>query len=789
MSQGGILDKRLVSQIREYLEQSVGSLVTVSSTIDYLTSRFPEYNRKNKAIFAKKVNAAYVIAKKSLESKSQPTSPLPEEESAGEISPMSQISDSDSKQKRRRQKPSSSVLSLNDNLHATYTTVDKEKDDELKSKKAKMRTKPGSVRKSDSYPIASCRFVLHLHSDLAGIDGVLQDIRELIEYPLTHPEIYTHIGIDPPRGILLHGPPGCGKTLLARAIGGELGIPLISISAPEIVSGMSGESEEKLRKLFDDAIAIAPSIIFIDEIDAITGKRDNSNRGMERRIVAQLQTCMDSLNSKEMREKPVMIIGATNRPDALDSALRRAGRFDREICLGIPDEAARCAILKLLTRQMQISGSIDYEVLAAKTPGYVGADLSAKEAAIIAVNRIFHALFSKPANGITNDTTTPIDTVNDTITTTPTTTPTVTTSGTTTTSEASNDVATDTTTMDVLPTTTPHSTARDIASRMEVAEQIKEQATIPATQLSQLAVEMADFEQALKKVQPSSKREGFVTVPNTTWDDIGALTHVREKLRISVVEPIRNPQLFRAMGLAMPAGVLLYGPPGCGKTLLAKAVSNESRANFISIKGPELLNKYVGESERGVRQVFERARASSPCVIFFDEIDALCPKRGMDGGSSGVSERMVNMLLTEMDGLEDRKQVFVIAATNRPDIIDPAMLRPGRLDTLLLVPLPSEDDRLDILRTITKHTPLAADVDLERIARDKRCERFSGADLSNLVREATLTAIRPSLLSGQPAPSVVTQADFESALQVVKPSVSKEDLEKYCREPNIRDAM
>lgn len=361
-----------------------------------------------------------------------------------------------------------------------------------------------------------------------------------------------------------------------------------------------------------------------------------------------------------------------------------------------------------------------------------------KEAAIIAVNRIFHTLFSKPANDTptTNDTTTPTLTYTvagtDTTTTVTTTTPTVTTSGTTTTSEASNDAATDTTTMDVLPTTTPHSTAGDIASRMEVAEQIKEQATIPASQLSQLAVEMADFEQALKKVQPSSKREGFVTVPNTTWDDIGALTHVREKLRISVVEPIRNPQLFRAMGLAMPAGVLLYGPPGCGKTLLAKAVSNESRANFISIKGPELLNKYVGESERGVRQVFERARASSPCVIFFDEIDALCPKRsncwgplmcrGMDGGSSGVSERMVNMLLTEMDGLEDRKQVFVIAATNRPDIIDPAMLRPGRLDTLLLVPLPSEDDRLDILRTITKHTPLAADVDLERIARDKRCE-------------------------------------------------------------------
>ena len=616
--------------------------------------------------------------------------------------------------KKKRLKP----LSLNDNLHSSYTTVDKvdddrEKENESQAKKAKLSQGDESDDIFKTWKRPEERF-----SDLAGIDSILQDIRELIEYPLTHPEIYAHIGIDPPRGILLHGPPGCGKTLLAKAVGGEIGVPLLSISAPEVVSGMSGESEEKLRKLFDDAVALAPSIIFIDEIDAITGKRDSSTRGMERRIVAQLQTCMDSLNDKSNQAKPVMIIGATNRPDALDSALRRAGRFDREIALGIPDEAARRAILILMTRRMKISGDIDYDALAAQTPGYVGADLSAltKEAAIIAVNRIFTQLGVTSLEGDTH-------------------------------------------------------------------------VEIPEEQLAQLAVEQSDFEAALKKVQPSSKREGFVTVPNTTWDDIGALASVREKLRVSVVEPIRNPQLFRAMGLTMPAGVLLYGPPGCGKTLLAKAVSNESRANFISIKGPELLNKYVGESERGVRQVFQRARASSPCVIFFDEIDALCPKRGMDGGSNGVSERMVNMLLTEMDGLEDRKQVFVIAATNRPDIIDPAMLRPGRLDQLLLVPLPTPDDRLDILQTITRKTPLAEDVDLRAIAMDPRCERFSGADLSNLVREASLTAIRPALIAGTPAPSVVTQANFETALSVVKPSVSAEDLIQYCREPNLRGAL
>ncbi|KAK8807589.1 hypothetical protein WA171_000543, partial [Blastocystis sp. BT1] len=752
MSQVRITDKRLIPRIKDILEQSVGKVVSENDVMDNILQKYPEYRRKNQNLFSKEFSRAYSIAKGNITPRSEPSTPIPEE-TLSENSPIPLSGSSEPRQKRRRTKPSTSPLSLNDNLHSTYTTVDKVDDD--KERDAESQAKKAKVNKSeDDDAYKTWKRPEERFSDLAGIDNVLQDIRELIEYPLTHPEIYTHIGIDPPRGILLHGPPGCGKTLLAKAVGGEIGVPLLSISAPEIVSGMSGESEEKLRKLFDDAMALAPSIIFIDEIDAITGKRDSSTRGMERRIVAQLQTCMDSLNDLANRENPVMIIGATNRPDALDSALRRAGRFDREIALGIPDEAARRAILELLTQRMRISGEIDYDVLAAKTPGYVGADLSAltKEAAIIAVNRIFHDFF---CNSNSNQ-------------------PSVSPSAP---SPVENAMEEETVSERKLETAT-----MSVDDRVAVSETLSQRTQISEAELSQLAVEMRDFEQALKKVQPSSKREGFVTVPNTTWDDIGALASVREKLRISVVEPIRNPQLFRTMGLTMPAGVLLYGPPGCGKTLLAKAVSNESRANFISIKGPELLNKYVGESERGVRQVFERARASSPCVIFFDEIDALCPKRGMDGGSSGVSERMVNMLLTEMDGLEDRKQVFVIAATNRPDILDPAMLRPGRLDQLLLVPLPSPEDRLDILRTITRKTPLAEDVDLTRIAMDKRCERFSGADLSNLVREASLTAIRPSLIAGVPAPSSVTQANFEAALNVVKPSVSEEDLKQYCRE-------
>ena len=377
---------------------------------------------------------------------------------------------------------------------------------------------------------------------------------------------------------------------------------------------MSGESEARIRELFQAASDSAPSIIFLDELDAIAPKR-NDGKGMEKRMVAQLLTCLDMLQPKNNRNlAPVLVLGATNRAESIDPALRRAGRFDKEILMGVPDEEARIGILKTMTKNMKLSGDFDLKVLARRTPGYVGADVRSltKEAAVIAINRIF--------KNVLVDQKLPSDMID----------------------------------VDNPPPVSP----------------------LTAQEMESLYITMEDFLEAVPKVQPSSKREGFATVPGVSWDDIGALGSVREELTLSVLEPIRNPEKFQALGIPLPAGVMLYGPPGCGKTLLAKAIANESGANFISVKGPELLDKYVGESERSVRLVFERARASSPCVVFFDELDSLCPKRGGDSSGGGVSERVVNQLLTEMDGLESRRSVFVIAATNRPELIDPAMMRP-----------------------------------------------------------------------------------------------------------------
>uniref|UniRef100_A0A8C6NLW9 Nuclear VCP like n=1 Tax=Nothobranchius furzeri TaxID=105023 RepID=A0A8C6NLW9_NOTFU len=493
--------------------------------------------------------------------------------------------------------------------------------------------------------------------DVGGNEETLKEVCKMLIH-MRHPEVYQHLGIVPPRGFLLHGPPGCGKTLMAQAVAGELQLPMLKVSAPELVSGVSGESEQKLRELFDLAVSSSPCILFIDEIDAITPKRETASKDMERRMVAQLLTCMDDLNSLTMTTQ-ILVIGATNRPDSLDPALRRAGRFDREICLGIPDEAARLRILRTLCRKLVLPEDFDYQQLARLTPGYVGADLMAlcREAAMAAVNRVL------------------------------------------------------------------------LKAREPLQEQLwilvnllKTTETLSEPELVSLSILMSDFQEALTHVQPSAKREGFATIPDVTWENVGALQEIREELTMAILGPVRSPQHFKALGLTAPSGVLLAGPPGCGKTLLAKAVANESGLNFISVKGPELLNMYVGESERAVRQVFQRGRNSAPCVIFFDEIDALCPRRS--GHDSGASVRVVNQLLTEMDGLEGRQQVFIMAATNRPDIIDPAVLRPGRLDKTLYVGLPGPADRLSILLTITKggsKPRLEPDVSLEDIAFDERC--------------------------------------------------------------------
>ncbi|NXY18374.1 NVL protein, partial [Atrichornis clamosus] len=538
--------------------------------------------------------------------------------------------------------------------------------------------------------------------DVGGNDETLKEICKMLIH-VRHPEVYNHLGVVPPRGFLLHGPPGCGKTLLAQAIAGELELPMLKVAATEIVSGVSGESEQKLRELFEQAVSSAPCVLFIDEIDAITPKREVASKDMERRIVAQFLTCMDDLNNVAATTQ-VLVIGATNRPDSLDPALRRAGRFDREICLGIPDEGAREKILQTLCRKLKLPESFEFRHLARLTPGYVGADLMAlcREAAMCTVNRVLVASEEQRRQQVNSGGNT---------------------------AEESMGIGT------------------DILDELQrLLDLLKEQDPLPEEQLQKLCIEMNDFIVALSSVQPSAKREGFVTIPDVTWADIGALQDVREELTMAILAPVRNPEQFKALGLTTPAGVLLAGPPGCGKTLLAKAVANESGLNFISVKGPELLNMYVGESERAVRQVFQRARNSAPCVIFFDEVDALCPRRS--DRESGASVRVVNQLLTEMDGLENRQQVFIMAATNRPDIIDPAILRPGRLDKTLYVGLPPPEDRLAILKTITKdgtRPPLDTDVSLEEIAYSQHCDCYTGADLSALVREASVCALRQEM--------------------------------------------
>ncbi|PYH95845.1 AAA-domain-containing protein [Aspergillus ellipticus CBS 707.79] len=553
-------------------------------------------------------------------------------------------------------------------------------------------------------------------ADLGGLEDVVQDLGDLVILPMTRPQVYMASNVQPPRGVLLHGPPGCGKTMIANAFAAELGVPFISISAPSIVSGMSGESEKALREYFEEAKRIAPCLIFIDEIDAITPKRESAQREMEKRIVAQLLTCMDDLALEKTDGKPVIVLAATNRPDSLDAALRRGGRFDKEINMTVPSEPVREQILRALTRKMRMADDLDLKTLAKRTPGFVGADLNdlVATAGAAAIKRYLELLKSNSGEEM------------------------------------------------------------DIEEVDDISPKVKElrrliihaKETPMGDEVQTVLVSNADFFTALPKIQPSSKREGFATIPDTTWADIGALGGIRDELSTAIVEPIRNPEIYANVGITAPTGVLLWGPPGCGKTLLAKAVANESRANFISVKGPELLNKFVGESERAVRQVFVRARSSVPCVIFFDELDALVPRR--DDTLSEASARVVNTLLTELDGLGSSRQgIYVIAATNRPDIIDPAMLRPGRLETLLFVNLPSPLERVEILQTLVRKLPIEFDEDLRRLAEE--CEGFSGADLGSLLRRAGYSAIKRR--------DSIKFQDFVAAKAFIRPSVT--DLKKY----------
>ncbi len=531
------------------------------------------------------------------------------------------------------------------------------------------------------------------YDDVGGIGDTIDQVREMIELPLKHPVLFQRLGIDPPKGVLLHGPPGTGKTLLARAVAGESEAQFFHINGPEIMGRYYGESEERLRKVFQDAQQNAPSIIFIDEIDSIAPKREEAGGETERRVVAQLLTLMDGLEPRQN----VVVIGATNRPEALDEALRRPGRFDREIVVGVPNHEGRRQILSIHTRGMPFREDVNLDELARVTYGFVGADLAAlaREAAIETLRRNL-----------------------------------------------------------------PNIDLRD--------------REIPQEVLENLVVERDDFFNALRRIQPSALREIMVQVPDVHWDDIGGLHDVKQAMRESIELPLRSPESFRRLGIRPAKGFLLFGPPGTGKTLLAKAVARESEANFVSTKSSDLLSKWYGESEKQVSRLFKRARQVAPTVIFFDEIDALAPARGGGLGEPAVTERVVNTLLAEMDGLEEMQGVVVIGATNRPTLLDPALLRPGRFDELIYIPVPDEEGRLRILEIHTRRMPLADDVDLKRIAQGTR--GYTGADLENLVRRAGLQALRERLEA-----DVVPMRLFELAMKETSASVTPEMEKEYER--------
>ena len=541
------------------------------------------------------------------------------------------------------------------------------------------------------------------YEDIGGLDSELEQVREMIELPMRHPELFKRLGIDPPKGVLLHGPPGTGKTLIAKAVANEIDASFHNISGPEIMSKYYGESEEQLREVFEEASEEAPAIIFMDELDSIAPKREEAGGDVERRVVAQLLSLMDGLEERG----EVVVIGATNRVDAIDPALRRGGRFDREIEVGVPDREGRKEILQVHTRNMPLVDGIDLDEYADNTHGFVGADLEslAKESAMHALRRI------RPEIDLESD-------------------------------------------------------------------------EIDADVLNSIQITETDFKQAMKGIEPSALREVFVEVPDVEWDQVGGLEDTKERLRETIQWPLEYPEVFEELDMQAAKGVLMYGPPGTGKTLLAKAVANEAESNFISIKGPELLNKFVGESEKGVREVFSKARENAPTIVFFDEIDSIATERGQGTGDSGVGERVVSQLLTELDGLESLEDVVVIATTNRPDLIDSALLRPGRLDRHVHVPVPDEDARRKILEVHTRNKPLADDVDLGVIAR--KTDGYVGADIEAVAREASMNASREfigSVTREEVRESVgnvrVTMAHFEDALDEVNPSVTAETRERY----------
>jgi transitional endoplasmic reticulum ATPase len=525
------------------------------------------------------------------------------------------------------------------------------------------------------------------YEDIGGLHEEIQRIREMVELPLRHPELFQRLGIEPPRGVFLYGPPGCGKTLLAKGVANESDANFYVISGPEIMSKFYGESEARLREIFQKAQETSPSIIFIDEMDAIAPKREEVTGEVERRVVAQLLSLMDGMGSRGN----IIVIGATNRPNAIDPALRRPGRFDREIEIGVPDKAGRFEVLQIHTRNMPLAEDLDLRRLSDVTHGYTGADIASlcREAAMKALRRY-------------------------------------------------------------------------------IPEINLEEERVPPETLEKMVVKMDDFMSAYREITPTAMREVYVEVPQVHWSEVGGLKEVKQELMESVEWPLKKPEVFQKMGIKPPRGILLYGPPGCGKTMLARAVATESEANFISIKGPEIFSKWVGESEKAIREVFRKGRTAAPAIIFFDELDAIIPKRGLGYADSGASERVISQLLTEIDGIESLQNVLVIAATNRPDILDPAVLRPGRFDRLIYVPSPDIDSLKEIFKLHSHEMPLSKDVDPGALAR--MAEGYSGADIEAICREAAIIALRDNIEATE-----VSRRDFENAMQRVSPSVSPQD--------------
>ncbi|KAK3757884.1 hypothetical protein RRG08_014439 [Elysia crispata] len=756
------VDDRLVPRIKQILK-SRGGRGNALSVSEELQSQYGEYGRKKKNIFLKSVERAFSIAARDLEKDGIVVSAL-----------KSSSSDSESEQETVPYEDKNIMNSLISNMYKS-NNKDIQKKETLAMKKEegsneqawfidrgmgkaestpkRKKGMPNGLDKSeapeDSYESSVSRpkrrrkespdrarkkkkerQVIHpsvTFCNVGGNENILQHLQERCHF-LEYPELLPKIKGDVPKSFLFHGPTGCGKTLLANAIAGEYRLPLLGMTATEVVGGISGDSEANIRDLFDQAAVLAPCVLLIDDVDAIATKRENATKNMESRLVTQLSNSMDDLRSKNL---PVLVICATNRPNSLDEAFRRTGRFDIEYALRFPNRDARKSILEAICQGVSLSENVSLSEIADLTPGYVGCDLKTLVSITnaCALNRVI-SQHLKDGRG----------------------------SFTTTTTDDGEDEG------------------KKRQKILFTAEEIEN---------FEIKVTKADFQKAMTEVKPTAKQEDVLLVPNTTWDDIGALDNIRKKLNLCIMERTKRPELYQAVGMTSAAGVLLVGPPGCGKTSVARAVANEAGINFLYIKGAELLNKYVGESEKNVRDLFKRASSLAPCVIFFDEIDSICPRRS-SGSDENSTSRVTNQLLLEMSGLEQRTEVYVIAATNRLDRLDKAFLRPGRMDKIIYVGLPSPDGRVEILKALTKNgtrPKLSSDVDLERIGKDKRCDGFSGADLGNLLqvaREACLEEIIESTSATEPSPlPVVRNVHFETAFESVSASVDSESKRNY----------